>query len=116
MLEELVPEVLHHPLTDDGCQVRLNDADRRSHDGHEDHHADERVEQVEVRPAVARREQRLVEDLLGQQRVDDPQARRDQDQKHDERDAPAIGPEKAGDAPQEMLRRRGHSRQGYVRP
>ncbi len=116
MLEEPVAKVLHHPLADDGGEVRLHHADRRRDDGHEDHHPDEHVEQAQVRPAVPRREQRLVEDLLGEQRVDDPKPGGDQDQGQDERDPAAIRPEQAGDAPKEVLRRGGHSRQGYVRP
>jgi hypothetical protein len=107
---------LHDALADDCRQVRLKDADRRCDDGHDDHQADEYIEQAEVRPALAGWEQRLVEDLLGEQGIDDAQARRDQDQDDDHRDAAAVWPEETGYAPQEMLRGGGHCRQGYVRP
>jgi hypothetical protein len=54
----------------------------------------------------AAREQRAVEYDLRQERVDDPEARGDEDRKADERDPPTVRAEKAGDAADEPAPRR----------
>ena len=74
-------QVLHHPLADDGGEVGLEHAQAgRRRAATTIMIADEDVEELQVRPVAVCREERLVEDDLRQEWVDDAERRRGEDE------------------------------------
>jgi len=74
----------------------LEDADPARHDRDADHGPDERPQERHVRAAGD--EERVVEDLPDQQRVEDAETRREQDRAGDGEHAAAVRPEQPHDA------------------
>jgi len=96
---EPVAQVLHHTVADDVRQVGLTDAEHARHDRDRDHHADEQVQEAEVRPS--RGEQRVVEHDLNQEWVHDAQPRRDENRNENQRRTAPVGAKQAHDPPDE---------------
>ena len=90
---ERIPEVLHDVLADAIVEVRLAHADEAADDGEGDHGHHEEVEQHEV---LLR--DRHVDELLQEDRVDDPQEARHDDGGHDDGDLQPIQQEEGHDA------------------
>ena len=91
---EGVAQVLHQPLADAVDLVGLGDPDRAGDHRDEDHQPGVDAHQPHVGPAAPAREE-SVEDELDQDRVDDAQARGEDDQPHREVHLAAVGAEEA---------------------